>query len=95
MHYFRIVQVIRLAECLQLRIKDVDFQRREIMIWEGKGGKDRVTMLPLSLVGLLTGQINFPKKFMKLPGLITETASRCPHALELKSPKAGVPWGWF
>jgi integrase len=41
---------MRLMECAQLRVKDIDFQRREITIRRGKGGKDRLTMLPLSLV---------------------------------------------
>jgi integrase len=40
---------MRLLECLRLRVKDVDFMRNEIVIREGKGSKDRVTMLPLSL----------------------------------------------
>jgi integrase len=43
---------MRLMECAQLRVKDIDFQRREITIRRGKGGKDRLTMLPLSLVQL-------------------------------------------
>jgi len=40
---------MRLLECLRLRVKDVNFIRNEIVIREGKGSKDRVTMLPLSL----------------------------------------------
>lgn len=48
---------MRLFECAQLRIKDVDLQRREIVIREGKGGKDRITVLPLSLVQSLREQI--------------------------------------
>ena len=41
---------LRLMECLQLRVKDVDFSRGEITVHDGKGGKDRMTMLPESLV---------------------------------------------
>ena len=41
---------LRIMEALRLRVKDVDFARREILVREGKGFKDRVTMLPLSLV---------------------------------------------
>ena len=41
---------MRLMECVRLRIKDLDFERREIVVRQGKGGKDRVTMLPASLV---------------------------------------------
>lgn len=48
---------MRLMECAQLRVKDVDFQRREILVRQGKGGKDRITMLPLTLVAPLRDQI--------------------------------------
>jgi integrase len=41
---------MRLMECLRLRVKDVDLKRREIVIRQGKGGKDRVTMLPATLL---------------------------------------------
>jgi integrase len=40
---------LRLRECLQLRVKDIDFTTNQILVWEGKGQKDRVTMLPGSL----------------------------------------------
>ncbi len=42
---------LRVTECLQLRIKDVDLERRELLIRRGKGGKDRVTVLPGRLRG--------------------------------------------
>jgi integrase len=48
---------MRLMECAQLRVKDVDFQRREITIRQGKGGKDRLTMLPLALISPLREHI--------------------------------------
>jgi integrase len=41
---------MRIMECLRLRVQDVDMKRREILIRDGKGAKDRVTMLPVSLV---------------------------------------------
>jgi integrase len=40
---------LRIMETLRLRVKDIDFSRREILVREGKGFKDRVTMLPLAL----------------------------------------------
>lgn len=52
---------MRLMECAQLRVKDVEFQRRDILVREGKGGRDRVTMLPLSLVQPLREQIAHAK----------------------------------
>lgn len=48
---------MRLMECLRLRVKDVDFERGEILVREGKGGKDRRTMLPRSLVDPLRAQL--------------------------------------
>jgi integrase len=47
---------MRLMECMCLRVKDVDFERREITIRAGKGGKDRLTMLPLVLMNV-SGEI--------------------------------------
>lgn len=47
----------RLMECLRLRVKDVDFARREIMIRDGKGMKDRVTMLPESVIETLQAHL--------------------------------------
>jgi integron integrase len=44
---------MRLMECLRLRVKDVDFERHELTMREGKGGKDRVTMLPTSIAAPL------------------------------------------
>ncbi|WP_420799621.1 tyrosine-type recombinase/integrase [Noviherbaspirillum saxi] len=52
---------MRLMECAQLRVKDIDFQRREITIRRGKGGKDRLTMLPLSLKQPLRDQLTYAK----------------------------------
>lgn len=54
---------MRLMECLTLRIMDVDFGRQEITIREGKGGKDRRTVLPLSLVAPLKQQIEEARVF--------------------------------
>src|SRR5690348_7906844 len=48
---------MRLMECVRLRMKDVDFERREITIRQGKGGKDRRTMLPRSLMTPLQAQL--------------------------------------
>lgn len=48
---------LRLLECLRLRVKDVDTSRREILVRDGKGQKDRVTMLPETLVPLMLAQM--------------------------------------
>jgi integron integrase len=86
---------MRLSECLQLRIKDVDFQRREITVREGKGGKDRITMLPLSLVTPLKEQIAIAKEIYEADRLYRRNGVMLPNALERKYPKAATQWGWF
>lgn len=48
---------MRLFECAQLRMKEEDLQRREVLVRDDKGGKDRVTMLPLSLIPSVREQI--------------------------------------
>lgn len=86
---------MRLMECLRLRVKDVDFMRREILIREGKGAKDRVTMLPASLLDPLQAQLRRARvlfdhdRIRGLPGVYL------PHALERKYPNAGTSWAWF
>ena len=52
---------MRLLECLRLRVKDVAFSRREIVVREGKGNKDRVTVLPDNLVAPLRDQLSRPQ----------------------------------
>lgn len=49
---------LRLMECLRLRIQDVDLARNEILVRDGKGSKDRITMLPVSLKGKLQDHLN-------------------------------------
>src|SRR4030095_9784395 len=48
---------LRLSECLRLRVKDLDFTRHEIVVREGKGGTDRVTMLPRTLESTLSAHL--------------------------------------
>jgi integron integrase len=85
---------LRISECLALRVKDVDLERREIVVRSGKGGKDRMTMLPGSLVEPLRGQLSFSRgvfdrdRGRDLPGV------ELPHALERKYPNAGREWPW-
>ena len=49
--------MLRLLECAELRVKDINFDRGELMIRDGKGGKDRVTMLPGGGEGTLLDQL--------------------------------------
>jgi integron integrase len=86
---------MRLFECAQLRIKDVDLQRREVLIREGKGGKDRITVLPLSLVQLLREQIGVARAIFEQDRAQGRPGVRLPFALDRKYPKAGTQLGWF
>jgi integron integrase len=70
---------LRLMEALRLRVKDLDFDRRELTVRDGKGGKDRLTLLPQSLATDLAagwGQVSMP------------------YALARKYPKAEREWAW-
>ncbi len=86
---------MRLMECAQLRIKDIDFQRREITIREGKGGKDRLTMLPLSLVPELRAHIATVRALFDDDRMHNRNGVMLPNALERKYPNAGSQWNWF
>lgn len=85
---------LRIMECLRLRVKDVDFSRREILVREGKGFKDRLTMLPASLVEPLKAHL------VKVKSLHAQDLADgygevfMPMALDKKYPSAGKEWGW-
>lgn len=85
---------LRIMECLRLRVKDVDFARCEVLVREGKGFKDRVTMLPSSLVQPLKQHLD------RVKVLHNEDLAKgfgevfMPMALEKKYPGAAKSWGW-
>jgi integron integrase len=86
---------MRLMECLRLRVKDVDFVRREILIRDGKGAKDRVTMLPAILVEPLQEQLTRARIYFDQDRAAGRAGVYLPHALERKYPMAGQEWAWF
>jgi integron integrase len=85
---------LRLMECIQLRVKEVDFERERIMVRAGKGNKDRVVMLP----GVIREGLREHRE--RLQGLWEQdrAANRngvwLPGALEVKYPNAGKEFGW-
>jgi integron integrase len=85
---------MRLMEGLRLRVKDIDFERREIVIREGKGSKDRVTVLPENLIEPLQQRLRKTQQVHQadLDGGFGEV--HMPDALQVKYPKAGRAWGW-
>ncbi len=85
---------MRLMEALRLRVKDVELSRKEILIRDGKGAKDRVTMLPAALMNPLKAHL------LKVKALHDQDIAEgfgevyLPHALDKKYPSAAREWGW-
>ena len=85
---------LRLMECLELRVKDVDLMRQEIRVRRGKGQKDRVTLLPEAAAGLL-GEHLIRVKLMHDKALAAGTGGVVlPGALARKYPRADRSWPW-
>lgn len=86
---------LRLTEGLQLRVKDVDFQHGAIIVRAGKGGKDRVLMLPATLVPALRTQLARAHELWAMDQAEGQGGVEMPHALDRKYPRAGASWVWF
>lgn len=86
---------LRISEALQLRIKDVDFERRTIVVRCGKGGKDRVVMLPDALAPNLREQMHRAHVLWQADARAGRGGVQMPDALERKYPRAGASWAWF
>ena len=86
---------LRISEALQLRVKDIDFRMRAVIVREGKGGKDRVVMLPASLEGALHDQLRSARRCWEQDVAEQRAGVEMPHALERKFPRAGSSWSWF
>jgi integron integrase len=85
---------MRLMECVRLRVKDVDFGRNEILIRDGKGAKDRVTMLPVALAGPLADHLARRRVIYEDDLRDGKAAVWLPDALDKKYPNAPTEWGW-
>ena len=85
---------LRLQECLMLRVKDVDFAYRQILVRDGKGAKDRVTMLPESVVQPLQAHLGKVRALHRRDIAEGYGEVWLPHALSRKYPRAGYEWGW-
>jgi integron integrase len=85
---------LRLTECLQLRVKDIDFSRNEIVVREGKGNKDRVTMVPGALAAPLTAHLQRVRKLHAADLQAGFGRVFLPDALARKYPNANRAWGW-
>lgn len=85
---------MRHMEGLSLRVKDVDFDRHVIIVRDGKGGKDRVVMLPRSLEQPLRDQMAAARALWAADRAANRPGVYLPHALEAKYPRAGLSWAW-
>ena len=85
---------LRLLECLELRVKDIDFERLELRVRDGKGRKDRVTTLPRALVGPLRGELASAREQHARDLALGFGETKLPAALARKYPAAGREWGW-
>src|SRR5476649_2164200 len=85
---------LRLMEALRLRVKDVDFERNQIIVHGGKGDKDRVTMLPDSLLSAMQAHLQRVKLLHKRDLAEGLGAVSLPGALKVKYPKAERDWVW-
>ena len=85
---------LRLMECLRLRVKDIDFEQSQIIVREGKGEKDRATMLPASLIQPLKNQITFVKNQHERDLAQGYGSVELPFALARKYPAADKEFGW-
>jgi integron integrase len=85
---------LRLMEAVRLRVKDVDLARREIVVRDGKGAKDRVTMLPGRLVDPLRAHLADRRRRYDQDRLAGQAEVYLPYALARKYPNAAGAWGW-
>ena len=85
---------IRLTECLELRVKDLRFDYKDITVRAGKGSKDRVTILPARLIPPLQDQLGRVQAVFDADREAGRGGVAVPHALHRKYPDAPVSWGW-
>ena len=85
---------MRITEGVRLRVKDVDFSRHEILIRDGKGFKDRVTMLPIAIAAQLRVQVALSREVHRADLDIGFGAVGLPYALARKNPHAPQEPGW-
>jgi integron integrase len=86
---------LRITEGLQLRVKDLDFERRTLIVRAGKGGKDRAVMLPAAILPALREQLARARLLWAADHEAGHAGVSMPDALGRKYPRAGASWTWF
>ncbi len=85
---------LRLMECLRLRVKDIDIERRTVTVRAGKGDKDRQTLLPERLIGDLLPHLDRVHALHEQDRRDKVAGVELPDALARKYPNAGTEWSW-
>jgi integron integrase len=85
---------LRLMEALRLRVKDVDFEYMQIVVRDGKGRKDRVTILPEAVVPPLRQHLGLVRDHHERALRLGHAGVELPDALARKCPNAATSWGW-
>lgn len=85
---------MRLMEVIRLRVKDIDFSRSEIVVRDGKGAKDRITMLPESVKADLQAHLVWRRGLYERDAEAGKAAVYLPDALARKYPNAPGEWAW-
>lgn len=85
---------LRLSECLDLRVKDIDFDRRQIVVRDGKGAKDRPVPLPAMAVDALERQLDEVRRLHRRDLAAGYGRVMLPDALSRKYPNAASEWQW-
>ncbi len=85
---------MRLMEAVRLRVKDVDFEKRMITVRDGKGAKDRVTVLPEAMLEPLHAHLTRRRELFVADSDSGPSFVYLPDALDRKYPNAGAEWHW-
>ena len=85
---------VRIEECVDLRVKDLDFDRQQIIVRQGQGRKDRVTMLPLAAREALTTHLGDVRRTHERDLAKGFGRVVLPFALDRKFPNAPTEWRW-
>lgn len=85
---------LRLSEGQHLRVKDLELRERRLTVRSGKGDKDRVVMVPDSLVRPLATLLSERRRWHDIDLASGHSSADLPHALARKYPRAGIEWAW-
>ena len=85
---------VRIEECVELRVKDLDFDRHQIVVRQGKGRKDRVTMLPMAAEEALSAHLAEVRRIHERDRARGFARVALPDALSRKFPNAATEWRW-